>query len=130
VSNTEEAGESSHKQILRSSAVIGGASFINILIGLLRMKVVAVLLGPAGIGLIGVLNNLMTAGSTVAALGTGNVGTRQIAEARGREDQAGIDAARRALFWGTMALALIGATGFGKNGCSSWLRGLRCLLWA
>ena len=51
--------QSSHKQILRSSFIIGGASVINILVGLLRMKVVAVLLGPAGVGLIGILNNLM-----------------------------------------------------------------------
>lgn len=73
------------------------------------MKVVAVLLGPAGVGFIGILNNLMATASTVAAFGFGNVGTRQIAEARGREDQAAVDAARRALFWGTMALALVGA---------------------
>ncbi|MDX1695599.1 MAG: O-antigen translocase [Ketobacteraceae bacterium] len=112
MSDTEEPEESSHKQILRSSAIIGGASVLNILIGLLRMKVVAVLLGPAGVGLIGILNNLMSAGSTIAALGFGNVGTRQIAEARGQEDQAGVDAARRALFWGTIVLALIGALAF------------------
>lgn len=109
MSDTKKTEESSHKQILRSSAIIGGASVLNILIGLLRMKVVAVLLGPAGVGLIGILNNLMSAGSTVAALGFGNVGTRQIAQARGRDDQAAVDAARRALFWGTMVLALIGA---------------------
>lgn len=112
MSDTKKPEESSHKQILRSSAIIGGASVLNILIGLLRMKVVAVLLGPAGVGLIGILNNLMSAGSTIAALGFGNVGTRQIAEARGREDQAAVDAARRALLWGTIVLALIGALVF------------------
>ena len=81
---------------------------INILIGLLRIKVVAVLLGPAGVGLLGLLQNLMATASTVAALGFGTVGTRQIAEAAGREDQAGIDTARRALFWGTLGLAVVG----------------------
>lgn len=112
MSDTEKVEESSHKQILRSSAIIGGASLLNILVGLLRMKLVAVLLGPAGVGLVGMLNNLMTAGATVAALGFGNVGTRQVAEARGREDQAGVAAARKALFWGTMVLAVVGATAF------------------
>lgn len=100
--------QSSHRQILRSSSIIGGASVINILIGLLRIKVVAVLLGPAGVGLVGILQNLMATASTVAALGFGTVGTRQIAEAAGREDQAGIDTARRALFWGTLGLAVVG----------------------
>ena len=40
---------SSYKQILRSSSIIGGASVVNILIGLLRTKVVAVVLGTAGL---------------------------------------------------------------------------------
>jgi len=99
--------KSSHRQILRSSFIIGGASVINILIGLLRIKVVALLLGPAGVGLIGLLHNLMATASTIGALGIGTVGTRQIAEAAGRCDQAGIDTARRALFWGTLCLAAL-----------------------
>jgi len=73
------------------------------------MKVAAVLLGPAGIGLIGILQNLMATASTIASLGFGNVGTRQIAQANGQGRQVDVDVARRALFWGTMVLALIGA---------------------
>ena len=103
-----EVDKSSRRQILHSSSIMGGASVINILIGLLRIKVVAVVLGPAGIGLIGILQNLMATAATTAALGFGTVGTRQIAEAAGRDDQAGIDAARRALFWGTLFLAVFG----------------------
>lgn len=102
------AEQSSHKQILKSSAIIGGSSVINILISLLRVKIVAVLLGPAGIGLISLLQNLMTTGSQISALGLGNAGTRQIAEAAGSNEQEKIDTARRALFWGTLALSLIG----------------------
>lgn len=81
---------------------------INIVISLLRIKVVAVLLGPAGVGLVGILQNLMVTASTVSSLGVGNVGTRQIAEAAGRNELAGIDTARRALFWGTLVLAAVG----------------------
>ena len=99
---------SSHKQILRSSSIIGSASIVNVLIGLVRIKVVAVLLGPAGVGLIGILQTLMSVASTASSLGVGNVGTRQIAQAAGQNDQAGIDSARRALFWGTMVLSLVG----------------------
>lgn len=100
--------ESSHRQILRSSAVIGGASAINTLVSLLRVKIVAVLLGPAGIGLISLLQNLMTTGSQISALGLGNAGTRQIAEAAGSNEQEKIDTARRALFWGALLLSGIG----------------------
>lgn len=99
----------SYRQILRSSAIIGGASVLNILIGLVRTKVAAVLLGPAGVGLIGLFQNLIAMASTVAGLGFGNVGTRQIAEAAGRGDDQAVAAARRALFWGALLLAAAGA---------------------
>jgi O-antigen/teichoic acid export membrane protein len=102
----------SHRQNLRSSAINGGASVLNIVIGLLRMKVVAVLIGPAAVGMIGILQNIMATASTVSALGFGNVGTRQIAEAHGRGEQADVDAARRALFWGTLILAALGGLVF------------------
>lgn len=101
--------KSSHRQILRSSAIIGGSSVINILIGLLRIKIVAVLLGPAGIGLISLLQSLMATTAQVSALGLGNAGTRQVAQAIESNDQIRIDEARRALFWGTLVLAGIGA---------------------
>ncbi|MDP1612370.1 MAG: O-antigen translocase [Sulfuritalea sp.] len=104
--------DGSYRQILRSSAIIGGASVINVLVGLLRIKVAAVLLGPAGIGLIGLLTSLAGTAAAVAGLGFGTVGTRQIAEAAGRDDAATMAAARRALFWGTLVLALLGAAVF------------------
>ena len=104
--------DGSYRQILRSSSIIGGASVINIALGLLRIKVAAVLLGPAGVGLIGLLTNLAGTASAVAGLGVGNVGTRQIAEAVGRDDAAAMAAARRALFWGSLVLALLGALVF------------------
>lgn len=100
----------SYRTILRSSAIMGAASVANILIGLLRMKVAAVLLGPAGIGLIGLLQNMMGVASTLAGLGIGTAGTRQIAEAAA--DAEAMATARRALFWATLALALTGGTMF------------------
>ncbi len=100
--------ESSHRQILRSSSIIGGAQVINILASLVKMKFAAVLLGPAGVGLVGLYMNLVQTGSTIAALGLGTVGTRQIAAANGQGDAVAVGQARRALFWATMILSLIG----------------------
>lgn len=104
--------KNSYRQILRSSAIVGGSSAFNILISLLRIKIVAVLLGPAGIGLISLLQNLMATGSQISAMGLGNAGTRQIAEAAGSNEQEKIDTARRALFWGTLLLSAIGGVSF------------------
>lgn len=98
----------SHRQILKSSSIIGGASVINILIGLFKIKVVAVLLGPVGIGLIGLLQNVMAMTSSVAAMGIGTAGTRQIAEANAENDQQAIVTARRSLLLGAVVLAILG----------------------
>lgn len=102
----------SYRQILRSSSIVGGASVVGILVAALRAKVAAILLGPAGVGLIGLLQSLMATGSAMSALGFGTVGTRQIAEAVGDEDPAAVATARRALFWGTLGLGLAGAAAF------------------
>ena len=49
----------SHRQVFRSSAIIGGSSVINMIISIVKVKVFALLLGPAGIGLMGLYQNLM-----------------------------------------------------------------------
>jgi O-antigen/teichoic acid export membrane protein len=106
------SASNSYRAILRSSSIMGAASVVNILSGLVRMKLAAVLLGPAGIGLIGLFQSLMGTASTLAALGFGTVGTRQIAEAHAHGDRVDVAAARRALFWGTLGLSLFGAGAF------------------
>ena len=102
----------SYRQILRTSSIIGGASVVNIVVGLLRMKVAAVLLGPAGVGLIGLFTNVVATATGMAGLGVGTVGTRQIAEAAGQNDPRQVWMVRRALFWLTLALAALGGLAF------------------
>jgi PST family polysaccharide transporter len=110
---------SSYRTILRSSSIIGGASVINVLAGIAKMKVAAVLLGPAGVGLIGLYLNLIQTASTVASLGIAQSGIRQIAarQAEGGPDGAGLT--RQALLWSSLILALAGAAMFWISG--SWI---------
>lgn len=65
--------------------VIGSAQAVNIVISLLRMKVLALLLGPSGVGLLSIYNNLQGMVSTAAGLGMGSSGVRQIASVKGEE---------------------------------------------
>jgi PST family polysaccharide transporter len=104
---TEAKG--SYRRILRSSSIIGGASFINIAVGLLRTKVLAILLGPAGVGLTSLYTGFLLTAGTFASMGVGTVGTRQIAEAFSKDEARAILVARRAMFWGTLLLAGAGA---------------------
>src|SRR5258708_18142332 len=101
--------KASYRRILRSSSILGGAWFINIAIGGLRTKVVAVLLGRVGVGLTSLYNGLMTTAGTFATMGVGTVGTRQIAEASSKADLHALAVARRAMFWGALVLAGFGA---------------------
>lgn len=96
----------SYRQILRSTTIIGGASAINIVMSLLRMKAAALLLGPAGVGLIGLFSNLVGVAISFGGMGLVNSGTRQIAEAVGRNDKQSIVASRAALLVYSLCLAL------------------------
>lgn len=106
-SESESHDSASYRRIFKATSIIGGASVISILVGILRTKVFALLLGPAGVGLLGLLNAFMAAAVTVAQMGIGTVGTRQIAEAHATGDLARIAVARRALMLASIALAAI-----------------------
>jgi PST family polysaccharide transporter len=90
-----------------------------VLIGLVRTKVAALILGPAGVGMIGLMRNLITAGATVSSLGFGTAGTRHIADASSNGTGAAVADAWRALWWGTCIVALAGTVGVCVS--SGWL---------
>ncbi len=96
----------SHRQIFRSSAIIGGASVIGIVIGIIKVKVLAVLLGPAGIGLMGLYQNIMGMASTLVGCGMGNSGVRQLAASSG--EAATLAIVRRALWLANLILGFAG----------------------
>ncbi len=77
VATTEK---SSYGQILKSSAWIGGSSVLVIGVGVIRTKAMAVLLGPAGFGLMGLYSSIVDLALAVASMGIGSSGVRQIAE--------------------------------------------------
>ncbi len=77
---------SSYGQILKSTAWVGGSSVLNILISILRTKVMAMLLGPAGFGLAGLYMSVASLTQSIAGLGVNSSGVRQIAGAVGTGD--------------------------------------------
>jgi enterobacterial common antigen flippase len=79
-------GKHTYGQILKSSVLIGGSSVINLVLGSVRTKVLAVLLGPAGIGLMGLYSQISELVRSVAGMGINTSGVRQIAESVGSGD--------------------------------------------
>ena len=52
-----ENSNNSYSHILKYTSLFGGVQMLNILIGLVRNKLVAVLLGPAGMGLVALFSS-------------------------------------------------------------------------
>ncbi|MCL2523736.1 MAG: O-antigen translocase [Betaproteobacteria bacterium] len=96
----------SHRQIFRSNAIIGGASVATVVIGIVKVKVLAMLLGPAGVGLMGFYQNIVGLASRLAGCGLDSSGVRQLAVSTGKDETLTI--VRRALWLGNLTLGLLG----------------------
>ena len=83
---SEEQNKQQYKSVLKSTSLIGGSAFFNILIKMIRTKFVAILLGPDGVGLSNMYNTIVTTISTVTGLGLNSSGVRSIAEANGQNE--------------------------------------------
>ncbi|MGH6892659.1 MAG: O-antigen translocase [Dongiaceae bacterium] len=76
----------SYGEILKSSALIGGSSALNIAIGIVRTKAMALMLGPGGFGLMALYGAIVDLFVSIAGMGINSSGVRQIAEAVGSGD--------------------------------------------
>ena len=70
------SGTDSYAQILRSSSIIGGALGLSYLVGLIRVKLIAVLLGPSGVGLVSLYTSAMGMIGMVSNLYENKQGTK------------------------------------------------------
>lgn len=75
--------QSSYRQIIKATSLFGGVQLFQIIILIIRSKFIAVLLGPAGMGIAGLLNSTLgfIAGLTEFGLGISSV--KNIAAANG-----------------------------------------------
>jgi antigen flippase len=99
----------SYGEILKSSALIGFSALINLAIGIIRIKAMAVWLGPAGFGLMGLYSSIADLAQTIAGMGINASGVRQIAEAVGEGDTERIARAAVVLRRTAVLLGVLGA---------------------
>lgn len=107
--DSAKAEEHTYGQILKSSVLIGGSSVVNIAIGIVRTKVMAVLLGPAGFGLMGLYGSIVDLAQNIAGMGISSSGVRQIAEAVGSGETERIARTVTVLRWLSIFLGILGA---------------------
>lgn len=86
----------SYGKILASTGIFGGSQLFNMFIGILRTKVVAVLLGPNGYGLMSVYQSIVDMLRSVGDLGLSFSAVRDLSAAKAADDaaQAEDDAAK------------------------------------
>jgi len=101
--------KASYLTILKSSVLIGGSTALNVVIGIVRTKLMAVFLGPAGFGLMGVYTSIADMARTLAEMGINSSGVRQIAESAGSGDAVRLARTVAVLRRVAMVLGLIGA---------------------
>ncbi len=77
----------SHEEILKSTGIVGGAQVLIILIRIIRVKVIAVLLGPTGVGIAGLYQSTLDMIRSGTGFGLNFSAVRDIAEAVGSDDE-------------------------------------------
>ena len=119
-------------RILKVTALLGGASLINVLLGIVRVKVLAVQLGPAFFGMISLYTNFTTSIGAITSLGIGSSAVRNIAVAveSGNETRvAHTVSVLRRMVWLTGVCGLIATIGLSLPG-SWWMFGEYDHAWA
>jgi len=111
--------QTSYRQIMKATSIFGGVQVFSIIISIIRSKFVAVLLGPAGMGIMGLLSSTIGIISSLTNLGLGTSAVKDIAAAVGTNDEKRIGliiTVVRRLVWITGLLGL-----FTTAILSSWL---------
>ncbi len=95
--------KNSYQQILKTTSLFGGVQFFSILISVIRTKLIAVFIGPAGMGIIALLNSTLNVISGISGLGIETSGIKTISENYKNEDlktvSTGIKIIRKIVFF-------------------------------
>lgn len=79
--------QSSYRQIFKATSLFGGVQVIVILIGIVKTKFIAIWLGTAGVGIMGLLTAPLSLIAALTGLGLSISAVREISEASGSSDQ-------------------------------------------
>lgn len=77
----EPIDNKAYKSAFKTTSIFGGVQVFNILVGIIRQKFIAILLGPKGMGIAGLLMSTITLISSLTNCGLSTSAVRNIAEA-------------------------------------------------
>lgn len=110
--------EHAYSRIVKSSSIVGGAQLLNMLIGMVRVKFVAVLIGPAGFGILNLYQTIIKIVNTIAGLGLKSSAVREIAQGFSDENQEAVACSvlsLRRMCWLSGILGAVALVGFSRQ---------------
>lgn len=105
-----ENNQSSYRSIFKATSLFGGVQVYQILIQIIKSKFVAVLLGTAGVGIMGLYQSGLQFIQQISSMGLAQSAVRDVSEAKGSDDTFRIAktiAVVRKLVWVTGILGLL-----------------------
>lgn len=81
-----ESNQSSYRRIFKATSLFGGVQVYQILIQIIKSKFVAVLLGPAGVGIVGLYQSGLQLVQQISSMGLAQSAVRDVSEANGSND--------------------------------------------
>lgn len=101
---------SKYRNIFKATSLFGGLQVYQILIAVIKSKFAAVLLGPSGMGIIGLYQSALQLIQSLSAMGLSSSAVRDVSEANGSNDRQRINrvvTVLRRLVWYTGTLGMI-----------------------
>ena len=108
--NNTVGDTSSYRSIFKATSLFGGVQVFQILVSIIKSKFVAILLGPAGVGIQGLFVSGTTFVQSLTAMGLSSSAVRDVAEAYGTHDNYRVGrtvTALRKLVWFTGLLGML-----------------------
>ena len=102
--------QSSYRQIFKATSLFGGVQVFNIIISIIKSKFVAMLIGPAGMGITGLLTSTTQFITSLTNFGLGVSSVKNVAAAASTGDEARISTivtVLRKLVWFTGVLGMV-----------------------
>ena len=82
----KENNQSSYRSIFKATSLFGGLQVYQILIQIIKSKFIAVLLGPAGVGIMGLFQSGLQLVQCITNMGLAQSAVRDVSEANGTND--------------------------------------------
>ena len=106
----EDNNKISYRSIFKTTSLFGGVQAFQIVIGIIKSKFIAIILGPEGVGLLGLYSSAIELVKQFTAMGLAQSAVRDVSEAKGTGDMQRIGiiiSVLRKLMWLTGLLGSI-----------------------